>query len=112
MGREITEFELNRYEYIRVSEELEILRFNIYNDYKNLLKKLQKELPKYSIWFKEDQYILDSYFDIYDGSMDITDPRKLKHEVTYKGVSYRLIGHKESQYKINEVIDNYCKGEE
>ena len=110
MGRELTEFELNRYEYIRTSEELEILRFNIMNDYKELLSKLEKELPRYLISFIEDDFVVDSEFSISDNTMDITDPREIEHNITYKGINYRLIGHKENQYKINKVIDDYFKG--
>ena len=105
MGKELTEFELNKYEYIRTSEELEILRFNIINDYKELLSKLEKELPRYLISFIEDDFVVDSEFSISDDTMDITE-----HNITYKGINYRLIGHKENQYKINKVIDDYFKG--
>ena len=109
MGKELTIFELNKYEYIRASEELEILRFNIINEYKELLRKLEKELPRYLIYFIEDDFVVDSEFSIYDNTMDITDPREIAHDITYKGVNYRLIGHKEKQYKINKVIDDYFK---
>ena len=110
MGRELTEFELNRYEYIRTSEELEILRLNIINDYKELLSKLEKELPRYLIHFIEADFVVESEFSISDDTMDITDPREIEHNITYKGVNYRLIGHKENKYKINKVIDDYFKG--
>lgn len=107
----ISEFEKNIYEYIRNSEELETLEYNIITTYNNLLKKLKDKLPNYSISFIEYDFIVDSYFDIYDSSMDITDPRKVKHDIRYKGINYKLIGHEENKYKINKVIDDYYKYE-
>ena len=75
-----------------------------------MLIKLEKELPRYLISFIEDDFVVDSEFSISDNTMDITDPREIAHNITYKGVNYKLIGHKENQYKIQYNLDQHRGG--